>query len=81
MHLDVLQHEAIVERDFAAWSVEIPATFAHAFLDEDGTWHRGACHQPRCPALDPEHPMTSTTFSTSRRFRRAEVPAVLDHPR
>ncbi len=39
MHLDVLQHETITQRVFAAWSVAIPASFAQTFLDEDGYWH------------------------------------------
>jgi hypothetical protein len=45
MHPDVLQHETITQRVGAAWSVEIPATFAHAFFDEDGYWHARDAHR------------------------------------
>jgi hypothetical protein len=45
MHIDVLQHESITQRVFAAWSVAIPASFSQAFLDEDGYWHAWDAHR------------------------------------
>jgi hypothetical protein len=44
MHLEVLQHETIVQRVFVAWSVAIPESFAQTFLEEDGYWHAWDAH-------------------------------------